>query len=358
MFFRNPIIGSTLEEKTLCLSFDDGPGLTSSAAGPGPRTDDLSFYLFQLGIPATFFVIGNRADQYAELLLQLTRWGHLIANHTQTHTHGLGEAVASTVVGEVLACDFSLGTSKNFDSQLMRPPWGSWSTAAADCLNVNSNSRNLTGPVMWDIDGQDWQFWANLESPAACANHYFDVIQQAGKGIVLMHDNSFENPALNRTYEMLRLLVPRLLAECYRFVRLDAIPQVRSALMVSKTIALRASNKYISPQSGGGGEVLANGPAIGDWEELGFVPLAGNKLAIRTPSGHFLSAQPDGELLADAPEPLDWEIFELEPQFNNQVALRAFHTSRYLSVSGTTSQIAVVATSVSTAELLTLVQLS
>src|SRR5437879_5738296 len=86
MFLLNTsITGRAMEPKTLCLTFDDGPGVTAGP-GLGPRTDDLGFYLFLQGIPATFFVIGDRAANHPELIAQLARWGHLIGNHTEDHT--------------------------------------------------------------------------------------------------------------------------------------------------------------------------------------------------------------------------------------------------------------------------------
>lgn len=157
MFFLNtPVQGNAMPSKTLCLTYDDGPGLTNGS-GLGPRTDDLGFYLFLQGVPATFFVIGDRAATHAELLLQLTRWGHLIVNHTQDHA-GLPGLSNSAAVAQILDADASIAGSKNSDSPYVRPPYGHWSAGVAAALNAHPTARNLVGPILWDIDGNDWQF--------------------------------------------------------------------------------------------------------------------------------------------------------------------------------------------------------
>ena len=81
MFFDRDIKGNQLPPKTLCLTYDDGPGETRGD-GSGPRTLELGRYLFVQGIRATFFVVGKNVERYPEVLPQLQAWGHLIGNHT------------------------------------------------------------------------------------------------------------------------------------------------------------------------------------------------------------------------------------------------------------------------------------
>lgn len=235
MFLPNPgLRGSALPRKTLCLTYDDGPGFTAGA-GRGPRTDELGRYLFQQGIQATFFVIGERAAACPDALAQLTRWGHLVANHTFAHCE-LPALLpdGEEVVRQVWDCHRVLGAGAAADrgSLLLRPPYGAWSEEVARILDADARTRRYTGPVFWDVNGNDWQFWRDGASAQACADHYFARLEQVGSGIVLMHDSSAEEELarVNDTYEMTRSLIPRLVANGYRFVRLDAVPQVRAAL--------------------------------------------------------------------------------------------------------------------------------
>ncbi len=65
-----------------------------------------------------------------------------------------------------------------------------------------------------------------------CAAAYLEKIARIDRGIVLMHDSSDEEPLRrnNRTLLVTQRVVPALKGQGYRFVRLDAVPQVRAAM--------------------------------------------------------------------------------------------------------------------------------
>ena len=64
-------------KKRVALTFDDGPDSLTT------RYLEL---LDDLGVPATFFVCGNRAEQHPELVREYIRRGHQIAGHGYDHT--------------------------------------------------------------------------------------------------------------------------------------------------------------------------------------------------------------------------------------------------------------------------------
>src|SRR5438552_4551719 len=84
MYYQNGFTGASLPSKTLCLTYDDGPGITQGD-GPGPHTLELAQYLNQRGIAATFFTVGKYAAQYQDILSGVQSCGHLVANHTFEH---------------------------------------------------------------------------------------------------------------------------------------------------------------------------------------------------------------------------------------------------------------------------------
>jgi len=237
MFYDADIKGSDLPPRTLCLTYDDGPG---------PGTPELGRYLFEQGIPATFFVIGRHAGGRADVLRRLAQWGHLIGNHTYNHPGLVALTLAGgDVVGELTRTEEVIRAHVRGDAILFRAPYGNWrekrgpdspddkpTSVVADVLNKSPRLKNHVGPVNWDISAADYDYWKRGASAEECARAYLDKIERAGQGIVLMHDSS-EDEALrekNRTAEATRLMVPVLKARGYRFVRLDELPQVRSAL--------------------------------------------------------------------------------------------------------------------------------
>ena len=95
MFFHQEIRGNSLPPRTVCLTYDDGPG---------PSTRELAWYLYQERIPACFFVMGKHAAQYADTMASLRSWGHLVGNHTYSHPGLVDFALAGgDVVGEIVA---------------------------------------------------------------------------------------------------------------------------------------------------------------------------------------------------------------------------------------------------------------
>ncbi len=236
MLFHQDLKGADLPPRTLCLTYDDGPG---------SDTLELGRYLFGEGIRATFFVVGRHVEEYPDVLAQLTAWGHHIGNHTYTHPGLVALAEADgDVVGEVAQTDALLRSHAPDGPILFRAPYGNWrqkqsgtdldrdTSVVADILNRSGRFTDSVGPVNWDISAADYDFWKRGASAEECAAAYLDKVRCFGRGIVLMHDSS-EDPDVrprNRALEATRLLVPALRAEGYRFVALDDVPQVRSAL--------------------------------------------------------------------------------------------------------------------------------
>lgn len=67
------------QQNQIFLSFDDGPE-------PG-KTDAVLKLLNELSIPATFFVISEKAKKNPELIKQILEQGHAIGNHSLDHRY-------------------------------------------------------------------------------------------------------------------------------------------------------------------------------------------------------------------------------------------------------------------------------
>ncbi len=245
MFLHADIKGDGLPPGTLCLTYDDGPGATAGE-GPGPRTEELGAYLCTRCIAATFFVVGRHAERHRDILGRLKEWGHLIGNHTYSHPGLVSLALSGgDVAGEIARTDAIIRPYLDRGPRVFRAPYGNWretdespggadkpTSIVASLLNRDGRFRDHVGPINWDISGEDYDFWERGLSAERCAATYLERIRRARRGIILMHDSSEDDEirARNLTYQATTLIVPALEAEGYRFVRLDEIPQVRSAI--------------------------------------------------------------------------------------------------------------------------------
>lgn len=211
----------------MSFTFDDGPGTQTLA---------LAEYLASEHIFAAFFMIGNRVKQHADTLRRLHALGHLVGNHTHDHLRldrllEQGQEPSDQILSADAAIRDIIGQPDM--PILFRAPWGQWNESLAQCVADARFSRCI-GPIHWDmpVKKHDWHFWGCQLPASSCAEALLKDIEAGGSGIVLLHDDSNE-PMIasgNRVHDMMRLLVPALKSRGYKFLRLDAVPEIREAM--------------------------------------------------------------------------------------------------------------------------------
>jgi peptidoglycan/xylan/chitin deacetylase (PgdA/CDA1 family) len=328
---------------TLCLTFDDGPGETGwPASAPGPHSLELAQYLASQKVQATFFMVGRHLQENPGIAAEIGALGHQVGVHTYDHlalddllTKG-GDVVRQMALTGALVP--GIGDLPIY----FRPPYGQWTPQVAQVMNADfPTCLNYFGPIGWDnYAATDWDQWLNGVDPASVANDYVANVNGAmgGRGILLMHDCTAAWGTLrlkNRGLALARILVPQLKAGGFNLVRLDSIAGLAAKAALPSAIALKhsSSGMYISPQSGGGGQILVNAPGPVQWEKLMAVMLGSNRLALRAPGGQYFSVQnaPGNPVRATADTIGDWETFEAAPFPDGQMVFRGF-TSGLLTV--------------------------
>jgi len=173
----------------IALTFDDGPHPVHTA----PLLDALA----ELGVRATFFVVGRDVDANPALVARMARDGHELGNHTYRHRY-LPLARSRSVEHELRATDRAIVRAAGVTPTLARPPWGGRSPG-----NVRVFQRLRKRLVLWDVNSFDWKGKPAREVVAR-------VLGRARAGsIVLMHE---ARDGGETTIEAVRLLVPALRA--------------------------------------------------------------------------------------------------------------------------------------------------
>lgn len=176
----------------IALTFDDGPHPVHTA----PLLDTLA----ELGVPATFFVVGRDVDANPALVARMARDGHELGNHTYRHRY-LPLARSRSVEHELHATDRAIVRAAGVTPRLARPPWGGRSPR-----NVRVFQRLRKRVVLWDVNSFDWK-----GKPARQVVNR--VLARARPGsIVLMHE---ARDGGETTIEAVRMLVPELRARGY-----------------------------------------------------------------------------------------------------------------------------------------------
>lgn len=180
--------------KRIALTFDDGPHPV--------YTPKLLEGLKQRGVTATFFVTGENAALYPELVEQMKAEGHIVGNHTYHH-------VQLSSVGEDIFIQELEETNRVLEGILeeeilyVRPPFGEWEKSIEQEINMI--------PVLWDIDPLDW-----------CSGNADQIVNKIvtkaeDNDIILMHDEyqSSVDAALR--------VIDTLQEEGYEFVTVEEI---------------------------------------------------------------------------------------------------------------------------------------
>ncbi len=132
--------------RLVALTFDDGPYPV--------QTPLLLDVLAELHVPATFFLIGDDAQEFPDLVRRIGAAGDEIANHTQTHPPNFDALSDAAVKSEL---DRGAQTLERFSHDpairsMMRPPHGRFTEAT-----VRTAQRDGYDVVLWNDDPGDWR---------------------------------------------------------------------------------------------------------------------------------------------------------------------------------------------------------
>ncbi len=220
MWFEQPITGKSLPEGHLCFTFDDGPSA---------QTLEIARCLSERQIPAVFFVVGSQAVANRAILREVVSLGHTLGNHTLTHLRLTASTTSDErAIDEVHGVEELIASADAQTPVLFRAPYGAWNRRLAHVFTRDPRLRSETGPIQWDIDGQDHLCWRKRLNPDVCARGYVEAIDSMPNrsGIVLFHDGTAgttHNPARNRTGEMIQILTPQLIERGYCFTGLERV---------------------------------------------------------------------------------------------------------------------------------------
>lgn len=184
--------------KRVALTYDDGPSTYTPA---------FLRELRRLGVPATFFVIGQQVSANAALVRSILRSGSMVANHSWSHPDmGGGGAAASSQLRDANA---AVRRATGFTPCLFRPPYGS---TGADLVS-RANAQGMTS-VLWSVDPLDWRM-------PGTGSIVSTVLRQASGGaIILSHDGGGPR---SQTLEAMPQIVRTLKRRGYKFVTLTEL---------------------------------------------------------------------------------------------------------------------------------------
>lgn len=166
------------KEKTLYLTFDDGP--------IPEITPWILEVLKKYGVKATFFCVGENIVKHSEIYHRIVHDGHQVGNHTFNHLKGWDYSLEE-YIENVKKCQ------KYTKTKLFRPPYA---RAKKSQLKVLKEQFDI---IYWDVLSGD--FDTNLK-PEKCLEN---ILKHTKNGsIIVLHDNIKAIPRL-------RYVLPKIL---------------------------------------------------------------------------------------------------------------------------------------------------
>jgi peptidoglycan/xylan/chitin deacetylase (PgdA/CDA1 family) len=163
-----------LADKEVVLTFDDGP--------LPPYSNRVLDILAAECVKATFFIVGQQANQFPELVRRAYDEGHTIATHTQNHPLHFNRLPAERAVAQIqdgiASTAAALGEGREV-APFFRVPGLRTSSAIEHYLTAHA-------VMLWsaDFNADDWR-----HIPAKqVLKRALERLEQKHKGVLLLHD--------------------------------------------------------------------------------------------------------------------------------------------------------------------------
>jgi peptidoglycan/xylan/chitin deacetylase (PgdA/CDA1 family) len=200
-FFGPFICRGKTKRLQVALTFDDGPDPRST-----PRLLEI---LREARIPAAFFCIGNRVAAHPELAAQIVREGHLLENHTYTHSYLTNFFTVAHLRREMADTQDAIKKSTGTVPAFFRPPMG------------QSNPRTFRAARNLQMQVVGW----TIRSLDTLTRDPEKIVARIRRGlhpgaVILLHDG---NIPVDKVEATVKSLLETLRQKGYEVVRLDEL---------------------------------------------------------------------------------------------------------------------------------------
>jgi peptidoglycan/xylan/chitin deacetylase (PgdA/CDA1 family) len=189
------LVRGDTQNRTVALTFDDGPH--------PDYTPQLLAILKRNNVKATFFVVGELAEQHPDLIKAEVEGGHGVANHTYHHVN-LTRIPNVDVATEIQACGDVLKRITGGQPRLFRPPGGDYDKEVAEAAEALGYTM-----VLWTDDPGDYA------RPGAKVIEARTLRTVNPGGIILLHDG------VQQTVDVLPQILDLIRKQGLRFVTVE-----------------------------------------------------------------------------------------------------------------------------------------
>lgn len=187
----------SITKPTIALTFDDGPS---------QYTKEIVELLNKYNANATFFILGNKVNNYQETLKFLLQNGNELGNHSYNHKQ-LTKLSEQELKQQIESTNKIVKDTLNYDIHFLRPTYGAITNQLKKHIDMEV--------ILWNVDTKDWK----LRNSKAIAKKALSDIKDGN--IVLMHD------IYKTTLQALKIILPELEKQGYQIVTVSELKGIQ-----------------------------------------------------------------------------------------------------------------------------------
>ncbi|MDD2401785.1 MAG: polysaccharide deacetylase family protein, partial [Clostridia bacterium] len=193
--------------KEVALTFDDGPDSV--------YTPEILDILKKNKVKATFFLIGNRAELFPDVVKRMVKEGHIIGNHSMNHAN-IVKLSKSETSKEIKDAEDVLVTLTGYKPALFRSPYGSLNPE-----KVKEIEKLEVKIIAWNVDSLDWK---SLTAEQVKTN----ILENVKEGsIILQHSSGSREEDLTGSVAALKDVIKVLKKDGYKFVTIPELLNIK-----------------------------------------------------------------------------------------------------------------------------------
>lgn len=200
--YLKSVCKGAVKDKVVTLTFDDGPDELMT-----PKVLDV---LKRYDIKAVFFLIGEKVDKNPDIVRRIVEEGHIVANHTYSHSGLFPLSGKGKVMLELQKCGESIKNAIGRYPLLFRPPFGVTNPIIGRA--VNAQGLKTIGWSIRSLDTVDGKTRTEILRKVEAKLH--------PGAIILLHDRCAKSD------ELLESIIESALNRNYSFIPLDKMLKI------------------------------------------------------------------------------------------------------------------------------------
>lgn len=185
------------KNKVVAITFDDGPSR---------YTDEIIEYLYSNRCSSTFFVLGNKVNDYKEVLKKSLSYGNELGNHSYSHKL-LTKLDKEKLLEQINRTQDAIEEVTGYIPKILRPTYGSVNKLLRESTNLDI--------ILWNVDTLDWKYKSINKIVSRAVYNLKDG------NIILMHDTN------RKTLLSLKKIIPILKNNGYKCVTVSELKEIK-----------------------------------------------------------------------------------------------------------------------------------